>query len=362
MRKLIRNLAAPILALFHAATWSQEVPSLSAPVACEAGKTCLIQNYVDHGRGQGARDYRCGFLTYDGHRGIDIRVTDAAWVRQGVPVLAAAAGRVRAVRDGMPDISVLIAGKESIAGREGGNSVAIEHGNGWQTQYAHLRRGTVTVQPGDIVERGQVLGLVGLSGNTEFPHLRFEVRHQRRPVDPFVGLEPGAPCGLGKQPLWQPDALAALAYIDTGLLDAGISGRLPSVVAGSVDRERAGRFTAASPTVIFWVQIFGARADDLEEVRLLAPDGRVIAEQRGRIGRNLAQWLVYVGRPRGNGSWQDGTYRGEYRLYRGPGEREILSLAREERIAPQEQPAARLPPAALRLGDVAGVAPSRSTP
>ena len=78
-------------------------------------------------------------------------------------------------------------------------------------------------------------------------------------------------------------------------------------------------------------------------MRLLAPDGRVIAEQRGRIGRNLAQWLVYVGRPRGNGSWQDGTYRGEYRLYRGPAEREILSLVREARIAEPEQAMLYLP-------------------
>lgn len=318
------------------AAWPQEPPALSVHIACEAGKTCLIQNYVDHGKGQGPRDYRCGFLTYDGHSGIDIRVTDAAWGRQGVPVLAAAAGRVRAARDGMPDISVLIAGKETVAGREAGNAVVIEHGNGWRTHYAHLRRGSVTVQPGDAVERGQVLGLVGLSGNTEFPHVHFEVRYQRRPVDPFVGLEPGAPCALGKQPLWRREALKAFAYIDTGLLDAGISGRLPAVIAGSVDRERTGRFTAASPTVIFWVQIFGARADDLEDVRLFAPDGRVIAEQRGRIGRNLAQWLVYVGRPRGNGEWQDGTYRGEYRLLRGPGEREVLSLVREARIAGPE--------------------------
>jgi len=315
-----------------AAAWSQQPPALSLPIECEAGRTCLIQNYFDHGRGQGARDYRCGFLTYEGHRGIDIRVTDSDWARRGVPVLAAAAGRVRAVRDGMPDISVLIAGKEQVAGREAGNAVVIDHGEGWHTQYAHLRRGSVTVQRGAAVERGQTLGLVGLSGNTEFPHLHFEVRYQRKPVDLFVGLEPGAPCGPGKQPLWRFEALAALQYVDTGLLDAGISGRLPSVIAGSVDRERTGRFTAASPTVIFWVQIFGARADDYEEARLLAPGGQVIAEQSGRIGRNLAQWLVYVGRPRGNGEWQDGVYRGEYRLFRGNGGREILSIVRETRI------------------------------
>jgi hypothetical protein len=339
-----RFAAASAFAMMAPAAWPQEPPALSVPVACETGKTCLIQNYVDHGGGRDARDYRCGFLTYGGHRGIDVRVTDAARVRQGVPVLAAASGRVRAVRDGMPDVSVLMAGRESVAGREAGNSVVIEHGRGWQTQYAHLRRGSVSVRPGDAVERGQVLGLVGLSGDTEFPHLHFEVRYRRQPVDPFVGLEPGAPCALGRQPLWRPEALEAFAYVDTGLLDAGISGRLPAVIAGSVDRDRTGRFTAASPTVIFWVQIFGARADDLEEVRLLAPDGRVIAEQRGHIGRNLAQWLVYVGRPRANGKWLDGTYRGEYRLLRGAGGREILSLVREASIAGPEQAMAGMPP------------------
>jgi hypothetical protein len=155
-------------------------------------------------------------------------------------------------------------------------------------------------------------------------------------VDPFVGLEAGAPCAPGKQPLWRREVLEAFSYVETGLLDAGISGRPPSMAASSVDRDRTGRFTAASPTVVFWVQIFGARADDLEEVRLLAPDGRVIAEKRGHIKRNLAQWLIYVGRPRGDGEWQDGTYRGEYRLLRGPGEQEVLSLVREAKIAGPE--------------------------
>ena len=175
MNRVIRFAATAVLAMMAGTAWPQEPPALSVPIACETGRNCLIQNYVDQGGGQGPRDYRCGFLTYEGHRGIDIRVTDSAWGRQGVPVLAAADGRVRAVRDGMPDVSVLISGKETVAGREAGNSVVIEHGNGWETQYAHLRRGSVAVRPGDPVARGQVLGLVGLSGNTEFPHLHFEV-------------------------------------------------------------------------------------------------------------------------------------------------------------------------------------------
>src|SRR5205814_1010195 len=111
--------------------------------------------------------------------------------------------------------------------REAGNSVVIEHGNGWETQYAHLRRHSVAVRAGQVVRRGQRLGLVGLSGATEFPHLHFEVRHGGKTVDPFVGLDGSEPCQAGAHPLWTRQALGALAYVATGVLGAGISGKPP---------------------------------------------------------------------------------------------------------------------------------------
>src|SRR3954469_21370580 len=122
-------------------------PELGLPIACDIGSSCIVQNYVDRDAGPAARDYRCGFLTYDGHKGTDVRVSDRARYKDGVAVLAAAPGRVRAVRDGMAD-------GERVAGREAGNSVVIQHGDGWETQYAHLRRGSVAVRAGDRVEAG----------------------------------------------------------------------------------------------------------------------------------------------------------------------------------------------------------------
>ena len=73
-------------------------------------------------------------------------------MRAGVRVVAAAGGVVKATRDGMTDVSVRDTGPEAVAGREAGNGVLIEHGGGWQTQYSHLRSGSVSVEPGERVD------------------------------------------------------------------------------------------------------------------------------------------------------------------------------------------------------------------
>ncbi len=54
-----------------------------------------------------------------------------------------------------------------------GRTVLIRHGNGVVTKYAHLRSARVRV--GQLVERTQVIGRVGMTGNTSGPHLHFEV-------------------------------------------------------------------------------------------------------------------------------------------------------------------------------------------
>jgi len=320
-------------ALFPVAALAQAVPSFALPIDCVVGRSCIIQNYVDRDPGPGASDYRCGFLTYDGHKGTDIRVIDARALRDGVAVLAAAPGRVRAIRDGMADVSVKAIGKQAIAGREAGNSVVIVHGGGWETQYAHMRRGSVAVRPGDVVAAGARLGVVGLSGDTEFPHVHFEIRYRGKTVDPFVGLAGGEPCTAGKEPLWQARTAKALAYAATGVLGAGIAGGAPVTSDDDVDLGKTARFGVDASAAVFWVQIYGARDDDVEELRLIAPDGRLLAEHRDSISRNRAQWISYAG-ARARGAWLTGTYRGEYALYRGERREKVLSFAREITLAP----------------------------
>jgi murein DD-endopeptidase MepM/ murein hydrolase activator NlpD len=65
-----------------------------------------------------------------------------------------------------------------------GNFVQIEHGDGRQTHYAHLR--AFNVKPGDFVQQGQLIGWEGSTGNSTGPHLHFELVIQGRYVDPLL--------------------------------------------------------------------------------------------------------------------------------------------------------------------------------
>ena len=67
-----------------------------------------------------------------------------------------------------------------------GNMVMIDHGNGWQTVYAHLSQ--VSVGCGQSVSQGQTIGLAGSTGNSTGPHLHFEIRFQDGFVNPWFVL------------------------------------------------------------------------------------------------------------------------------------------------------------------------------
>lgn len=302
--------------------------TLRLPLDCDVPRVCQVQNHFDLDPGGAFRDFACGHLGYDGHDGVDLRLPNLAHMEAGVAVLAAAPGRVRAVRDGMADISVKDLGRDAIRGREAGNGVVIRHDADWETQYSHLRRDSVRVKPGQQVEAGQVLGLVGLSGNTEFPHLHFEARYRGRPVDPFIGLTPGEPCAAGVSPLWDEAALKALAYRPTGLLQAGFAARAPELRAVERGELSAANLATDAPVLAFWVEAFGVQAGDQEVLQLIAPDGGVLAEKRLRIAKPLARRFSYVGRKRSGTAWPAGEYRGRYRLLRGNAGTPVIELER----------------------------------
>ena len=97
-------------------------------------------------------------------------------------VLAVADAKVESTIEGMPNQTP---GKmpENIAIEQAdGNSVVLDLGDGKYALYAHMDPGSVRVHKGDTVKRGQVIGLVGNSGNSLAPHLHFHVMSRAVPL------------------------------------------------------------------------------------------------------------------------------------------------------------------------------------
>jgi murein DD-endopeptidase MepM/ murein hydrolase activator NlpD len=103
------------------------------------------------------------------------RTLNENYVAYGKPVLAVADGVVVETKDGIPDN--VPGGRAVPINLEtvGGNYLLIELGPGRYAFYAHLVPGSLRVSAGDRVRRGQVIGLVGNSGNSTEPHLHFHV-------------------------------------------------------------------------------------------------------------------------------------------------------------------------------------------
>jgi hypothetical protein len=79
----------------------------------------------------------------------------------GDPVVASASGKIKKIGN--------------LGNKSYGKYVYIDHGNGWETRYAHLS--SITVKKGQRVEVGDQIGNVGSTGNSTGPHLHYEQKH-----------------------------------------------------------------------------------------------------------------------------------------------------------------------------------------
>jgi hypothetical protein len=257
----------------------------------------------------------CGQLTYDGHTGTDFRVPDLRSAST-VKVLAAAAGRVSRLRDGVADVSVREVSSETVRDKECGNGLVIDHGGGWETQYCHLAKGSLGVRRGDAVSSGEAVARVGLSGMTEFAHLHFTVRHNGEIVDPFAFERTVGQCGAGKA-LWSASAAAELPYTAGFILNSGFTSRKPSMA--EIESGMLSDFALAedTPVLAAVVRTGGLSAGDVIEMTLTAPGGEILAKKRFQpLSGAMAQHMAMIGRKRPIRGWERGRYVALYRLMR----------------------------------------------
>jgi murein DD-endopeptidase MepM/ murein hydrolase activator NlpD len=295
---------------------AEEVISLALPVRCQPGLTCFFQSYVDHDASDKARDYRCGGRSYDGHDGTDIRIRNLEIQRQGIEVLAAAPGRVIGTRNDMDDVSVKTVGKAAIAGKECGNGAVIEHEGGWRTQYCHMAKGSVRVKVGDQMTTGQPIGLVGLSGDTEFFHLHFTVRHHGKIVDPFAYGATQDSCGGGRS-IWAASLGEQMQYRPREIIDYGFTAIAPTMELVESGEIGTHSVTAVSDALVAYVRVIGLQAGDQQFLAVQGPGGASLsANSLPALDRDKAQFLILSGKKRTEAAWPAGRYTATYRVTR----------------------------------------------
>jgi len=103
----------------------------------------------------------------------------------GMDLLAATGAEVLAAADGVVE-------KATRKGKKDGNSITINHRNGYVTKYNNL--GNILVRQGQKVSQGTVIGRIGMSGMSFAPHLHYEVWYNGEAMDPmnyfFASLSP----------------------------------------------------------------------------------------------------------------------------------------------------------------------------
>jgi murein DD-endopeptidase len=177
-----RSVDGPVVAVVQ-----DQAPVLRAPLR---GSTWIAFNAlssVDHRRSMNAVDGRVRIpqrfaidwmnLGPDGRLFRGDSKSNANFYDYGAEVLAVADGRVSDLKDGLPDNvgSTERSNRAITLENVFGNYVTLDLGKGHFALYAHLQPGSLRVKLGDPVKAGQVLALLGNSGNSDAPHLHFQL-------------------------------------------------------------------------------------------------------------------------------------------------------------------------------------------
>lgn len=292
---------------------------LHQPVDCTIGQDCWVVHYVDTQAAHNmAQDYQCGSLTYDGHDGSDFAIRDLLTMETGVDVLAALEGEVLRLRDGVEDKEP---SKEEItqmlAEHKGcGNGIVLQHKEGWQTLYCHLKQGSLMVKEGEHVKAGQPLAKVGHSGIAEFPHLHFIVMKDSVLYDPFTGLPAQTSCDSrrdGVTPLWQQE----ITYEPLSIYAAGFQRSPPLLDALKIAADSPEKLTLGKgDPVIFWALFYGLQKGDLVTLKILDEAGDVLASRSFPQEKTRIRQMYYMGKPFNPAVFATGNYKGEVHVTR----------------------------------------------
>lgn len=319
------GLGLGLLGLFNASFVSNAAPELSLglPLQCKLQEDCWLVNYMDLDPAPNAvMDIGCGRRTYDKHKGHDFGLLNVPAMEKGVSVVASAAGTVKGVRDQVPDKMIESdSDRAKIKGIECGNGVILDHGHGWETQYCHMKQGTIKVTKGQTVTKGMVLGQVGLSGMTVFPHVHLTVRHNGKDIDPFTNQAPNGKCesklDLSKS-LWDKSLHSGLAYQPVIIQSIGLAHTPPDLLDIRYGNYPMARIKANAPQIIIWAYFLGTHPGDVIVMDITDPANQSWLKSEQTVKSYKATYLQYVGKKhKPETAWKKGTYWVKVSIKRG---------------------------------------------
>jgi len=282
---------------------------LRLPAECTLGTDCFLQQSPDMKAGPGASDPFCGIATYEGHDGVDLRILSMKDVARGVPVVAAADGEVLRGRDGVPDHLVKTdADRQAVADKECGNGVIMRHQDGTETQYCHLKQGSIVVRPGQKLKAGDKIGEVGASGLAQFPHVHMTVRVGTDEIDPLTGRKIGDGCvadPADAHPLFSKAIMDGLPRDKPDILGFGLAGSVVDYDKLAIDGPPANAASGDQATVV-WGWIANLKAGDRLRFTMADPAGQPLVDTTTEpLDRNKAVYSAYSGK---RGSPTSGDY------------------------------------------------------
>lgn len=312
----------PFLLLPAAAVLLLALPAgaieLGLPAACDLGKDCFLQQYVDMDEGAGVADPLCGSQSYDGHKGTDLRILSLKDMEKGYAVTAVADGEVLRLRDGEADRLVESeADRQAIAGKECGNGLVMRLEEGYEVQYCHLRRESLVVRPGERVTKGQKLGEIGASGLAQFPHVHITVSHEGEVVDPLTGrrLAEGCTADFRKEAsLFEPAIVERLDPTRPDILASGLAGS-PVDHQALVEEGPPPMVSAQDGLFVAWSWFTNLRKGDRIRILLKDGQGNAVVDHTGEpLDRDKATFSAFAGRKR---PLAPGRYEIEVSVLRG---------------------------------------------
>lgn len=301
-----------------------ETPQFIFPAACTYGQDCWAVNYVDVDPSEKSiKDFKCNPKSYNDHNGTDFALGSITRMNEGVDVLAAAAGKVLRLRDGESDAFKTPEDLEKIRKetRECGNGVVLDHGNGLQTIYCHMKKGSIVVKSNEKLTAGQKIGQIGQSGLAEFPHLHFGVMWESGNIDPYTGMMDMDGCGKMKNSLWA--AGLPMSYEPAVIFDGGFQNTPPDFLAiQKGDETPKTEIVQSSAALVFWSGFYNVEAGDNITLQILDPEGQEFNVRHEMVEKTRARQYYFTGRKIGNVQLKIGTYKGIATLTRATKDRQ----------------------------------------